>query len=84
VFDLLFTCRDSVARHELAPLLEARVCFLQHCRECGSPRGTLRRVARELLVVIDQLRLLPEGEVHRKTSKWQLIGGRTANPATID
>jgi integrase/recombinase XerD len=63
VFDLLFTCRDSVARHQLAPLLDARICFLQHCRECGSPRGTLRRVARELLVVIDQLQLLPEGEV---------------------
>lgn len=63
MFDLLFTCRDSVARHQLAPLLDARICFLQHCRECGSPRGTLRRVARELLVVIDQLQLLPEGEV---------------------
>ena len=28
MFDQLFTCRESVARHQLAPLLEARVPFL--------------------------------------------------------
>ncbi len=63
MFDLLFTCRESIERHQLAPLLEARVRFLHHCRESGSPRGTLRQVARELLVVIDQLQPPPEGEV---------------------
>jgi hypothetical protein len=40
-----------------------RLRFLQHCQACGSPCGTLRRVARELLAVIDQLNPRPEGAV---------------------
>ena len=63
MFDRLFNCPKAVARHQSAALLDARVRFLQHCQDCGSPRGTLRRLARELLVVIDQLNLQPEGEV---------------------
>ena len=63
MFDLLFNCPKAVARHQSAALLDARVRFLQHCRERGSPRGTLRRVARELIVIVDQLNLQPEGEV---------------------
>lgn len=63
MFDLLFNCREAVARHQSAPLLNERVRFLQFCKVCGSPRGTLRRVACELLVVIDQLHLQREGVV---------------------
>jgi integrase/recombinase XerD len=63
VFDLLFNCPEAVMRHQSAPLLDARVRFLQHCQNCGSPRGTLRRLARELLVVINQLNLQPQGAV---------------------
>jgi len=63
VFDQLFNCRTTVIRHRSAPLLDARVRFLQHCQEVGSPRGTLRRKARELLVIVDRLNLSPEGTV---------------------
>src|SRR5712691_6770648 len=64
MFDQLFNCPTTVSRHRSAPLLDARVRFLQHCQEVGSPRGTLRRKARELLVIIDRLNLQPEGTVH--------------------
>lgn len=63
MFDHLFNCPTTVIRHRSAPLLDARVRFLQHCQEVGSPRGTLRRKARELLVIISQLKLQPEGTV---------------------
>lgn len=63
MFDQLFNCPETVARDQSASLLDARVHFLQHCREGGSPRGTLRRKARELLVIIHQLNLKPEGVV---------------------
>ena len=63
MFDQLFNCPEALARHRSAPLLDARSRFLHYCQECGSPRGTLRRVAHELLVVIDQLKLQPEGAV---------------------
>ncbi|MGH8522770.1 MAG: hypothetical protein ACREXY_00650 [Gammaproteobacteria bacterium] len=63
MFDQLFNCSETVARHRSSPLLDARVRYLQHCGAVGSPRGTLRRKARELLVIIDQLNLLPEGAV---------------------
>jgi site-specific recombinase XerD len=64
MFDQLFNCPQTVLRHRSAPLLDARVRFLQHCQEVGSPRGTLRRKARELLVIIDRLHLQPMGTVH--------------------
>jgi site-specific recombinase XerD len=63
LFDQLFNCPETVVRHRSAPLVDARIGFLEHCRESGSPRGTLRRKARELLVIIDQLKLQPEGAV---------------------
>lgn len=63
MFDQLFNCHEALARHQSAPLLDGRLRFLQYRQECGSPRGTLRRVARELLVVIDQPNLQPEGAV---------------------
>jgi len=43
MFDQLFNCHETVVRHQSAPLLEARIRYLQHCGEVGSPRGTLRR-----------------------------------------
>lgn len=63
MFDQLFTCPETAARHRSAPLRDARLRFLQHYRESGSPRGTLRRKARELLVIIEQLQLQPEGVI---------------------
>jgi len=63
MFDQLFNCPKTVLRHRSAPLLAARVRFLQHCQEVGSPRGTLRRKARELLVIVDRLNLPSEGSV---------------------
>ena len=63
MFDQLFNCAETVARHQSSPLLEARVRYLQHCCDVGSPRGTLRRKAHELLVIVDQLNLQPEGAI---------------------
>ena len=63
MLDQLFNCAETVARHRSSPLLDARVDYLQHCQDVGSPRGTLRRKARELLVIIDQMNLHPEGAI---------------------
>jgi integrase/recombinase XerD len=63
LFDQLFNCPETTARHCSAPLIDARLRFLQYCEGSGSPRGTLRRKARELLVIINQLHLAPEGLV---------------------
>ena len=63
MFDQLFNCHEALTRHRSAPLLDARLRFFQYCQERGSPRGTLRRIARELLVVIDQLNLQAAGPV---------------------
>src|SRR5206468_11663360 len=37
---------------------------LRHCQDVGSPRGTLRRKAHELLVIIDQMNLQREDAIH--------------------
>ena len=77
MFDQLFNCPETVARHQSAPLFELRVGFLQPCAASGSPRGTLRRKARELLVIIDQLHLQPEGSV--PTEAIEAAGHRWAH-----
>ena len=64
MFDQLFNCPEAVSRHQSAPLLNARVRYLRHCQDVGSPRGTLRRKAHELLVIIDQMNLQPEDAIH--------------------
>src|SRR5215831_10464635 len=66
MFDQLFDRPETVIRHRSAPLLDARVRYLRHCQNLGSPRGTLRRKARELLVIIDQMKLQEEGAIHLK------------------
>lgn len=63
MFDQLFNCRETVALHSCAPLFKQRVDFLQHCAAGGSPRSTLRRKAHELLVIVEQFNLPPEGLV---------------------
>lgn len=63
MFDQLFHCAETVALHSCAPLFNQRVEFLQHCAASGSPRSTLRRKAHELLVIVDQFNLPPEGLV---------------------
>ena len=63
MFDQLFNCSATSARHCSAPLFQQRIRFLQHCATNGSPRSTLRRKAHELLVIIDQLNLQAEGLV---------------------
>lgn len=61
MFDQLFNCPIAIARHSSAPFLQQRLQFLRHCQANGSPRSTLRRKAQELLVIISQLNLQPEG-----------------------
>jgi len=66
MFDQLFNCAETVVRHRSSPLPDARIRFLQHCQAVGSPRGTLRRKAHELLVIIDQMNLGAEGAIRSK------------------
>jgi site-specific recombinase XerD len=66
MFDQLFNCTKTVVRHRSSPLLDARVRFLQHCQDVGSPRETLRGKAHELLVIIDQMNLQAEGAIRLK------------------
>jgi integrase/recombinase XerD len=64
LFNQLFNCPETIALHSSAPLPKQRVEFLQHCAVSGSPRSTLRRKAHELLVIVDQFNLQPEGLVN--------------------
>lgn len=51
MFELLFKYPAVLARHREGPSAEDRDKFLQHCADQGMARGTLLRVARELLVI---------------------------------
>jgi integrase/recombinase XerD len=75
MFDQLFNCPEAVTQHQSAPLLNERVRYLRHCQDVGSPRGTLRRKAHELLVIVDQMNLQPDGmidaeEIEEAARRW--------------
>ena len=57
MFDLLFKQPSALARQRNAPLAPERASFLAQRAEEGAARGTLVRLARELLVVVKELDL---------------------------
>src|SRR5258707_1118942 len=63
MFNLVYRYRGTAARHEAAPLVEERVRYLAHCQEQGAARGTLKKIAQMMLVVIEELDLKEKGRV---------------------
>jgi integrase/recombinase XerD len=63
MFDQLFECPRTVARHSASPLLEERLRYLTHCATQGSTRSSLRLIAQHLLVFIDCLHLETADEI---------------------
>jgi site-specific recombinase XerD len=57
MFDQLFECPVTVARHRKGPMLEERLAFLSHLANQGYSRRTLRMTARHLLAIAEALRL---------------------------
>jgi hypothetical protein len=49
MFEDLFAYRTVVARHREGPEASRRLRYLEHCAAQGAARGTLLRIARELL-----------------------------------
>jgi len=63
MFDKLFKRPSTIARHLKAPLASERASFLSHCAEDGAASETLVRIARELVVVVQELDLTSGGLV---------------------
>ncbi|MFQ5937591.1 MAG: tyrosine-type recombinase/integrase [Acidiferrobacterales bacterium] len=59
MFETLFKYPAVVSRHRNAPLAEERERYLAHRAKDGTSLGTLRRFARELLVVVREMDLRP-------------------------
>ena len=55
MFETLFTYRGVQRRHQQGRAADARERFLSHCADQGMARTTLRRIARELLVIGDRI-----------------------------
>ena len=55
MFETLFTYRGVQRRHQQGRAADARERFLSHCADQGMARTTLRRIARELLVIADRI-----------------------------
>lgn len=45
MFEELFTDGSTIERYRTAPLLDERLCWLEHCAESGARPNTLRRIA---------------------------------------
>jgi integrase/recombinase XerD len=63
MFDQLFECPRTIARHSTGPLLEERLRYLTHCAAQGSTRSSLRLIAQHLLVFIDYLHVETADEI---------------------
>lgn len=57
MFDQLFERPHAIKRQLSGPFLEARERYLRTCADQGAVRTTLRRIAHNLLIVIDRLGL---------------------------
>jgi integrase/recombinase XerD len=55
MFEDLFVYPKVLARHRAGPSADARKQFLAHCAGYGAARGTLLRLANELLVVAERI-----------------------------
>jgi integrase/recombinase XerD len=55
MFEDLFSYPKVLARHRTGPSVDARERFLAHCAGYGAARGTLLRLANELLVVAERI-----------------------------
>lgn len=62
MFEALFSRREVLSRHRQGPLAQARERYLLHCVKQGYARGTLVRIAREVLVIAERIRV-DRGEV---------------------
>ena len=45
MFEQLFTDGSTIERYRTAPLLDERLCWLEHCAESGARPNTLRKIA---------------------------------------
>ena len=57
MFETLFKYRGVVSRHREAPLARERESYLVHRAKDGTSLATLRRIARELLVIVREMDL---------------------------
>ena len=66
MFESLFKYPRVLVRHREGPLAEARERFLAHCASEGMARGTLLRIARELLVIATRIDTAAETPITRQ------------------
>ena len=87
----LFTHQPTIKKHRAAPLLEARLRFLEHLRETGAKRQTLKTKASNMLrliclVDLKQARRVSKSEIEAAAKEWSRPGllrtHMTASPQT--
>jgi integrase/recombinase XerD len=75
MFEDLFVYPKVLARHRAGPSADARERFLGHCAGYGAARGTLLRLANELLVVAERIdvnsgKTIPLADVEATADSW--------------
>ena len=85
MFEALFTYAKALRRHQEGPSADARERYLRHCADFGAARGTLIRIARELLVIAERVDLTPGKKITpqdieaagQRWARYQRRRGRT-------
>lgn len=57
MFDTIFTCKSTIARHENEPLAKERKQFIQQCKTNGYSRSMLSKIAWILISVADLINI---------------------------
>lgn len=75
LFENIFKRKEVIQRHLNAPLLNERLQNLEYWIENGAAKGTLRIIARYLLIIIDYLNLKHRrkfsiSEIRKAGKKW--------------
>ena len=91
MFDEILTHQPTIENHRTAPLLEARLRFLEHLRSTGAARNTLKRKATNMfrlvcLLDLKQPRKISDSEIKAAAKEWSRPGMlrtcMTASPQT--
>jgi len=75
MFQQLFQCPLTIARHQAGPLLAERLAYLAHGAEQGRTQSSLRLIAQHLLVFVDYLPLTTADaisieQIHAAADRW--------------
>lgn len=77
MLETLFVYKKTTERHQNAPLLKERECYLHHCFEQGYSHSSLKKIANMLFLAVKYLptkdKIISLDSIRKATIKWRQL-----------